>query len=188
MKKLMYSFAAVAAIALTAFVPAGTKLISKNGHISFYSHTSVEDITANNFKVVSTIETTTGEVVYSVPMQSFEFEKALMQKHFNGEDFLNTKTYPKAKFKGRITNLNDIDFSKDGTYNAKISGELTIKDVTKPITETGTITVNSGKVSADSKMKIVLADYGITFSKGKPSSNIAKEIEVTVKADYEHEQ
>lgn len=184
----MYSFAAVAVIAFTAFVPSGTKLISKNGHISFYSHTSIEDITANNYKVVSTIETTTGEVVYSVPMQSFEFEKALMQKHFNGEDFLNTKTYPKAKFKGKITNLSDIDFSKDGTYNAKVSGELTIKDVTKPISETATITIKGGKVSAESKMKIVLADYWITFSKGKPSTNIAKEIEVTVKADYEHEQ
>jgi hypothetical protein len=29
-----------------------------------------------------------------------------------------------------------------------------------------------------------LADYGITFKKGKPSTNVAKEIEVSVTAGY----
>ncbi|MBK7683931.1 MAG: YceI family protein [Bacteroidetes bacterium] len=84
-------------------------------------------------------------MVYSVPMQSFEFEKALMQKHFNSGDFLNTKKFPKAKFVGKITNLSNINFTKDGTYPATASGELTIKDISKSVSEKGTILLRMAK-------------------------------------------
>jgi polyisoprenoid-binding protein YceI len=120
-------------------------------------------------------------------MQSFEFEKALMQEHFNGKDFLNTKEFPKAKFSGKITNLSEVDFSRDGSYPTIVKGEMTIKDVTKPLETKGTITVSSKSVTANSTFNLVLADYGITFKKGKPSTNIAKEIEATVKAEYQPE-
>jgi polyisoprenoid-binding protein YceI len=148
----------------------------------------VEDISADNYKVVSTLDIASGEVVFSVPMQSFEFEKAKMQQHYNSEKFLDTKTYPKAKFKGNITNMSDIDFSKDGTYDADVSGELTIHGVTKPITEKGAITVDGNKVLVITKMQITLADYEIAFEKGKPSTNIAKTIDVTVKSEFENEK
>jgi len=188
MKKLSYFLLIpVTMLALAAFKPVAGKLITKAAHINFFSHTTVEDITANNYKVVSTIETTTGDVVFSIPMQSFEFEKALMQEHFNGKDFLNTKEFPKAKFEGKITNIGDVDFTKDGAYETTVSGNLTIKDVTKPINEKGTITIKGGVVNAKTKFKLVLADYGITFKKGKPSTNVAKEIEVTLNADYQSE-
>lgn len=187
MKKLIYVFVAVSSLALAAFTPIAGKLVGKSGHISFYSHTAVEDITANNYKVVSTIDPASGEVVFSVPMQSFEFEKALMQEHFNGKDFLNTKTFPKAKFNGKITNLSAIDFTKDGTYDATVDGELTIKDKSKPVNAKGTIVVKGTSVLVSTKFNINLADYGVVFKKGKPSTNIAKEVEVTVHADHQPE-
>lgn len=188
MKKLTHLFIVpMVLLALVAFRPVASKLVSKSGHINFFSHTTLEDITANNYKVVSTLETSTGDVVFSVPMQSFEFEKALMQEHFNSKDFLNTKDFPKAKFEGKITNISEVDFTKDGTYEANVSGNLTIKDVTKPINVKGSITVKGDVINAKTKFKLVLADYGITFKKGKPSTNIAKEIEVTLNADYQSE-
>ena len=110
-----------------------------------------------------------------------------MQKHYNSPKFLDTKTFPKAKFKGKITNLNDINFSKGGTYNANVSGELSMHGVTKPITEKGTITVKGGKVIVDIKFQITLADYNVAFEGGKPSTNIAKNIDVTVKTEYNSE-
>lgn len=75
MKKLSLIAISLALFTLSAFKPIANKMVSKDGHISFFSHTTIEDITANNYKVVSTIDTSTGDVVYSVPMQSFEFEK-----------------------------------------------------------------------------------------------------------------
>ena len=187
MNKLSVTVIAIAVFTLTAFKPFAGKLVSKDAHINFFSHIALEDITANNYKVVSTLDPTTGDVVYSVPMQSFEFEKALMQKHFNSKDFLNTKKYPKAKFTGKITNLEAVDFEKDGTYEVMVTGNLNIREETKPLNEKATLTVEGGNVILDSKMNVVLADYGITFTKGKPSTNVAKEVAVTVKAVYQKE-
>ncbi len=185
MKKTILTLSTALVIVLSAFTTAEDKLVSKNGHINFFSHTVAEDISSDNFKVTSTLDTQTGDVAYSVPMQSFEFEKALMQKHFNSEKFLDTKTHPKAKFVGKITNLGDINFSKDGTYSAQVKGELTIKGVTNPIDEKGTIIVKGNKITVDSKMQVTLADYEIAFEDGKPSTNVAKVIDVTIKTEYE---
>lgn len=187
MNKLSVMAMVSIALVFMAFKPITGKLVSKDTHISFFSHTALEDITANNYKVVSTLDTETGNLVYSVPMQSFEFEKALMQKHFNSKGFLNTKKFPKAKFTGKITNLESVDFGQDGTYQATVAGDLSIKGETRSLNEKATIKVENGSVSLDSKMKVVLADYGITFTKGKPSTNVAKIVEVTVKAIYEKE-
>lgn len=117
-------------------------------------------------------------------MQSFEFEKALMQEHFNSKKFLDTKTNPKAKLTGKIANLDKVNFKKDGSYSAEIVGDLTINGVTNPIKEKATITVKGGKISLASKFNLTLADYKIAFKSGKPSTNIAKTVEVTVEANY----
>jgi polyisoprenoid-binding protein YceI len=171
-----------------AFTPLeGGKYVSRAVHVEFFSSTSAEDIRANNYTVTGTIDAASGEVVFSVPMQGFEFEKALMQKHFNGADFLDTQTYPKAKFKGSIVDAGSVNFDKDGTYKASVKGEMTIKDKTNPVTTTGTITVKGGTVSIDSKFPLTLADYNVTFAKGKPSTNIAKTVEVMVKGDFNRE-
>ena len=175
---------AVSVISSMSFIQSEDKLISKKSQIDIFSHTEAEDINAVNYAATSTLTKETGEVVVSVPMQSFEFKKALMQKHFNSDKFLDTKAFPKAKFKGKITNLKDVHFEKDGTYNATVAGDLTIKETTNPVNEKGTITVKAGQISVDTKLKIVLADYKIAFEKGKPSKNIAKTIDVTLKLEY----
>lgn len=171
-------------IALSSFVQPSTKLISKTGYVKFYSHTQAEDITADNYKMTSTMDTSSGAVVYSVPMQSFQFEKALMQKHFNSEKYLNTKIYPKAKFVGTVQNIDAVNFKKDGIYNVTVNGDMTIKATTKKITENGTIKIDKGKIHIDCKMTIVLADYGIAFDSGKPATNIGKTVDLTITSDY----
>ena len=170
-------------ITIASFSQTQDKLVSSKTHIKFFSTTPAEDIEANNYTSVSTINVETGDVVFSIPMQGFEFEKSLMQKHFNSEKFLDTKTNPKAKLKAKITNLDQIDFSKDGTYSANVEGELTIHGVTNSIKEKGTITVKGKVIEVQSKFNIALADYGISFVKGKPSTNVAKTVEVTVLAE-----
>lgn len=172
---------ALTTISLTAFAQ---KQTSSQTHIKFYSTTPAENIEANNYKSVSTLDTKSGEIVFSVPMQSFEFEKALMQEHFNSKKFLDTKTNPKAKLTGKITNLDKVNFEKDGTYTANITGDLTINGVTKSIAEKATFTIKEGKINLNSVFNITLADYKIAFDKGKPSTNIAKIVEVTAEANY----
>ncbi|MDZ4667104.1 MAG: YceI family protein [bacterium] len=158
--------------------------MSRKSRIDIFSHTAAEDISAVNYAATAILNKESGEVVVSVPMQSFEFQKALMQKYFNSDKFLNTKPFPKAKFKGKISNLKDINFQKEGVYHAMIDGEMTLKETTKAISEMGTITVKDGQIIIETKLKIVLADYKIAFEKGKPSTNIAKAFDVTMKIEY----
>ncbi|MBE0663359.1 MAG: YceI family protein [Bacteroidales bacterium] len=161
-----------------------SRMVSSKSHIKFFSTTPAEDIEANNYSATSTINIESGNIAFVVPMQGFEFEKALMQKHFNQENFLDTKSFPDARLVGKITNIDKVDFSTDGTYEAVVEGDMTLKGVTKKITEKGSITVKGGKVEAKSTFNITLADYGIEFVKGKPSSNIAKTVEVSLVAEY----
>lgn len=184
MKKLGLIIGLGVLVVMSSFRSGGEKVITKTGHISIFSHTAAEDINANNYKVTSTLEPSSGVMVFSVPMQGFEFEKSTMQKHFNSPKFLDTKQFPKAKFKGAITNMGAVTLTKDGTYNVTVKGDLTMHGITKSISEKGTITVKGGAITATSKFKLVLADYKIAFEKGKPSTNIAKEIELTIKMDY----
>ncbi|PKP14286.1 MAG: YceI family protein [Bacteroidetes bacterium HGW-Bacteroidetes-3] len=184
MKKTILTTLAAVAISLTSFNASAQKLVSSTTHFKFFSSTPAENIEANNFKTVGTLETTTGEIVFSVPMQSFEFEKALMQEHFNSKKFLDTKTNPKAKLTGKITDISKVNFAKDGSYPVEVAGELTINGVTNPVKEKATIVVNNGKVALSSKLNVTLADYKIAFKAGKPSTNIAKTVEVSVEANY----
>jgi len=173
---------------MAVFSQSADKYISSKSHIKFFSTTPVEDIEANNYASVSTINPKTGDVVFSVPMQSFEFEKAMMQKHFNNEHFLETNIYPKSKLKGKITNLDKIDFSNDGKYAANFEGKITIKDKTSVIKEIGTITVSGGTLNLDATFNLTLADFGITFDEGEMvSTKIAKSVEVSVSSEYKTE-
>jgi polyisoprenoid-binding protein YceI len=181
MKKVFLTL--IALLTISVSVNAQKQKTSKS-HIKFFSRTPAEDIEANNYASVGTIDPATGDIVFSVPMQSFEFEKALMQEHFNSKKFLNTKANPKSKLIGKISNVDAINFSKDGTYEAEVTGDLTINGVTKPITEKATVVVKDGKINLNSKFNLTLADYEIAFKKGKPSTNIAKTVEVTVEAEY----
>jgi polyisoprenoid-binding protein YceI len=182
--KGLFSIALAVLMTASAFSGTGDKLVSSKSHIKFYSHTAMEDIEANNYASVSTLNTKTGDVVFSVPMQGFEFENATMQKHFNQDKFLDTQAHPKGKLVGKIANFDDIDFSTNGKYEAVVEGDLTIKGTTNSVKEKGTITVKDGNVSLESKFPLTLEDYGVSFVKGKPSKNVAKTVEVTVLGEY----
>jgi len=56
-----------------------------------------------------------------------------MQKHFNSDKYLNSDQFPKAEFKGTISNLSAVKFNTNGTYNATVNGSLTIHGVTKKL-------------------------------------------------------
>lgn len=184
MKTSILSLIALLIISLSPNTSAAQKLVSSQTHFKFFSTTPAEDIEANNYKAVGTLETSTGDIVFSVPMQSFEFEKSLMQEHFNSKKFLDTKTNPKSKLVGKITAISQVNFEQDGSYTVDITGDLTINGVSKPISEKATIDIKDGKISLMSKFNLTLNDYEIAFKSGKPSTNIAKVIEITVHANY----
>ncbi len=179
MKKTVLLFTIVA-LTITSY---GQTFFTRNGKISFFSSTSVQDITAENNEVVSSMDIKKAELSFQALIKGFVFPKALMQEHFNNAQYLNSGEFPQSSFKGTITNAKDINIAKDGTYKAKVQGNLTLHGVTKPLTTEGTITVAKGVVSAKSVFKINREDYGITVP-AYAGSKIAKEIELTVNCTY----
>src|SRR5258705_13933804 len=78
------------------------KFYTKSGKISFFSSTSMEDISAINKSAVTLLDTKTGDLQFAALMKGFEFKKALMQEHFNKE-YVESSKFPKAEFKGQVT-------------------------------------------------------------------------------------
>jgi len=168
---------------LSAQLAFGQKYYSKTGKISFYSDAPLEKIEATNTTASTVLDGSTGNIEWAVLIQGFKFEKALMQEHFN-ENYMESATYPKAKFKGKIDNISSVDFKKDGDYNVDVSGQMEIHGVTKPVSAKGVITVKGGNISAKSKFSVAVADYGIVIPK-VVAENIAKNVEIHVQADYQ---
>jgi polyisoprenoid-binding protein YceI len=159
------------------------KFYTKNGSISFFSKTSVEDIKADHNQVMSVINTQTGELQFSLLVKGFHFKKALMEEHFNS-DYMESDKFPKAGFKGSISDISKVNFAKDGSYPVTVSGDLTLHGVTKSTTANGTITVTNGKISGNSKFMVTVADYNISIPKIY-SDNIAKTVAVTVACSFD---
>ena len=181
--KQLFTIAVIAGCILSA---SAQKHFTKTGHIWFYSHAPLEDITAHNYQVSSVLNTESGGLAFKVTMTGFQFEKKLMQEHFN-EKYIESDKFPESTFDGKITNLSEIDFTKDGTYKALVEGNLTIHGITKPVKAEGTIEVKGGKISAKSTFQIVVADYEITIP-AAVKDNIAKTIDIHVEMAYEPKQ
>jgi hypothetical protein len=151
------------------------KYFTKTGKIEFISKAPLEDIEAKNKTVAAILDIKTGALQFSVLMRSFEFEKALMQEHFN-DNYVESDKFPKAEFKGTVVNNSAINYTKDGNYPAKVKGLLSIHGVTKEVVANGTIKVYGGKIDAAAVFNILLSDYKIKIPAGvknKLSNNVS---------------
>jgi hypothetical protein len=162
---------------------AQTKYFSRNGEIAFYSEAPLEQIEARNTSANSVLDASTGQIEFAVLMKAFGFEKALMEEHFN-ENYVESGKFPKSTFKGKIENISEVDFSKDGKYKVKVSGQLTLHGVTKDVSTAGTIEVKNGAVNATSEFSILLEDYQIAIPK-LVKDKIANEVKITVSIPYQ---
>src|SRR5204862_3743682 len=134
-----------------------------NGTISFYATAPIENISADNNQVMSTLDIQSGQLQFSVLIKAFHFKKSLMEEHFN-DDYMESSKYPKATFKGNIQDPKP-DLSKDGNYNVTVTGDMTIHGITKNVSSPGTITVKDRIATGKSTFKVTLADYKISIPK-----------------------
>lgn len=159
MKKTVLTIAMMVAAATGVFAQ---KYMTRTAKVSFdaTAQGSPEDIKAINNEVSNILDGKTGEMVFQVPVKSFKFERALMQEHFN-ENYMESDKYPKAEFKGAVTNMAGADFSKDGNFEVKVTGKLTIHGVTNDVTVPGSVTVKGTSVTLKAKFVAKLIDYKI---------------------------
>lgn len=158
--------------------------ITRNGSISIYSHTALENVKAQNNEAVSVLNAVAGTLEFKVAIKSFHFAKTSMEEHFNSDDYMASSKYPKAGFAGKIDNISAVNFSQDGSYNVTVSGNLTIRDVTKPITAKATIVIKDGKPTATSTFSVKRKEYNI-IGESFMQQKIAEEIQITVNCEYD---
>jgi hypothetical protein len=158
------------------------KYITKEGVIDIFSQTSLFTIEARNQTVASILDIENGEVVASTLIRSFKFREALVEEHFN-ENYMQSDQYPKSYFKGKITNYTQVDFTKDGTYDITIEGDLTIHGQTRPLKTNGKLTIKSGKIRASTEFDVSLENYKIKIEE-QYMDRIKDDIHLVVRFDY----
>lgn len=96
--------------------------------------------------------------------------KAKLEGHLKSEDFFNVEKFPKATFE--ITSISE---SADGAVS--VTGNLTIKDITKSVTFPAKVAYSADKkpVSATANFNINRQLWGITYP-GQPDNLIKDEI------------
>jgi len=179
--KSKFSVAAICSIVILSMASLSVqaqRYMTRNGYISFFSEAPLENIEAHNRQVNAAFDASSGELVFRVLMKSFQFEKALMQEHFN-ENYVESDKFPNATFTGTVSNLSEIDLTKNGTYTAVVEGDLTMRGITKPVKETGTFEVKGDDLTGKCVFNIQLKDYNITIPRAV-ASNISETIEIRV--------
>jgi polyisoprenoid-binding protein YceI len=102
----------------------------------------------------------------SIDVTSIDTDEAKRDQHLRGPDFFDTEKFPKITFKG--SKLKDVNPEKT---RGKLEGELTIRDVTRPIVldvewfGTATDPWGNKKIAFAATTKLNRKDFGIIWNK-----------------------
>ncbi len=154
--------------------------ITRQGQVSFFSYTSVENIEAQNNQVLSVLDTSENKIAISMLMNGFLFKKSLMHMHFN-ESYIESDLYPKASFEGELP---DFEIAVGEQATRMIQGILTIRNIKKEVTIKTVITrPEAQKYIFEGEFEVAIKDFDI---KVPPllQPNIAKTISIKSRFEY----
>lgn len=154
------------------------KVIARQGHVAFFSYTSVENIKAENNQALCIMDLESGEIAVSMLMNAFIFEKALMREHFN-ESYVESDMYPKATFEGKLLDF-DAGLNEDQTKIVK--GNFSMHGATKELEIKTRIERSENNYVLSGTFEAVVKDYEIKIPP-LLAGNIAK----TVSVDFRFE-
>lgn len=151
--------------------------IVNGGSVGFTSDAPLELIEASSDKLNGLLKTTDRSFAFRVEMRSFEgFNSSLQKTHFN-ENYMESSKYPYTIFEGKI--IEDIDFTKPGTYNVRGKGSFTIHGVKQERIIKCKLTVSSSEIKVKSEFTVLLDDHNIKIP-SVVSQKIAEEILLNV--------
>lgn len=170
MKALFLMFCLLASTSLIG----QSRLMDKEGKVTFFSEAPIENIDATTEQALAVLDTATNKVAVSISIKGFNFEKDLMQEHFN-ENYLESDKYPKATFAGELTQK--IDYNSTETQKIPVKGKITIHGVTKPFEGLVNVDVSKSDIKVSIVFNVAVADFDIEI----PTivfNNIAEVVEV----------
>ena len=173
------------ALLLSVFsLQAQDRYLTRTGHIKFFSSTPIEDIEVNSNKVLSVLDLAKGQVAHDLLIKSFEFEKKIMQEHFN-ENYMEFGKYPKSTFEGIFIVPEGLKSATDGEYQLEVKGDLTIHGITKSIDAVTKATVKDGEITCALACNVMVKEFDIKIP-NVVVKNIAEMVEVTAEFDLHY--
>ena len=168
-------------ILLSSNVSAPPMLYSVNaGTITFRSDAPLELIKASSNQLKGIFNAEKKQFAFTLNVNTFKgFNSPLQQEHFN-ENYLESNKFPRASFDGKI--IEDVDLKKNGFYNVRAKGNLTVHGVVQERIIKCELSVKNNIVSIKSNFTVLLADHNITIPK-VVHEKLASEIKIEVKAD-----
>lgn len=156
------------------------KFVTEKGEIYFASNAQLEMIKAYSVKVQGLIDPSNNQFAFLININSFRgFNSELQRQHFN-DNYLETDKYPKASFSGKI--IEQVDFTRDSTYEVRAKGNLDIHGQKQTRIIKGKLIIRNGQLTIESHFIVPLSDHLISIPK-IVSQKIATEIEVVFKAN-----
>jgi polyisoprenoid-binding protein YceI len=117
------------------------------------------------------------KIVVEIDTASINSNHAERDKHLRNADFLDVAQFPKATFVS-------TSVTPDGTGKAKITGDFTLRGVTKPLT-IDAVVIGGGadpwggyRQGFSGKARLVLADFGIVKELGPASKEVDLDLHV----------
>lgn len=152
--------------------------MTRNGNVSFYSKTPLEDIKAQNTQAFAAVDLTKKSLAFTLLQRNFLFAKELMQEHYN-ENYVESEKFPKAQFTGTFTG--DVA-NKPGTYKVQVNGQLTIHGVTQQVQNLpAELQLEEGKMTAKAAFAVKPSDYNIKIP-SLVKDKIASQINIQIVA------
>lgn len=144
-----------------------------HGSVEFYTSSIMSDIDAISEDIDVKLNQQSGDVEITIPIESFEFEYDLMQKHFVDE-YMEIEKFPSATFKGKIAQDLSGEFE---TLEIDVSGDLTIHGVTKATQFKANVSKNTDYTIVKCKFSVVFKDFNVK-EPAILSKSVAKDVEV----------
>lgn len=128
---------------------------SHYGDIKFQSgEVTVKDGILESGKFVADINS-----LENVDLKEDAEQKAKLEGHLKSGDFFEVEKYPTATYE-----ITKVIPSDKGDYNTILEGNLTIKDITKPVKFNANVSVKDGQVTiATEPTDIKREDFGVKF-------------------------
>ena len=155
--------------------PTHTDVLAQWSHFGF-SNPSAHFGNAEGTLVYDATDVTKSTVEVKLPLSGLNSFTAKFDEHLKSADFFDAAKFPAATFKS-------TKVESAGTNKLTVTGDLTIKDITKPVTLD--VTVNGGgehpmaKVPAagfDATTTIKRSDFGV----GAYAPNVSDEVKIRI--------
>lgn len=151
----------------------------KTGEIHFSSEAPRELISASSRNLKGILDPQKKTFAFRIEIASFVgFNNPLQRGHFN-ENYMESNIYPVASYKGKI--IEDIDFGRDGSYEVRTKGKLSIHGIEQERIIKVQLTVKKTKVYIKGDFTVLLTDHNIKIPR-VVNDKLSPEIQVTVNA------